>query len=405
MDINLGAINTRLHALQTVKVAKPYQRQKSKLQQELEAFLASLTIPKSLLSASPHDLIRFLIWKDQQGKTAVHTPQCPSFGSNRRRALCACPTRLAAGTVESYIGKLRAIFISAGLREQSCDSLTLGNPAAHPALKQYLTSMREEQAKARVTPKQAVPFFFDKFSTLCSHLRKLTLSQDLSPASRYLYSRDLAFFCLDFYSGDRASDLGRVYTKEILTLPDGDGFLFHHLFGKTLRGGSSNIFAVKACEDRSICPVANLRLYVTIADRMGIPLRDGYLFRVMDPKGKVSSNPFQGSAVASRLRHHLEVLRINDGETMHSFRAGCSITLSLLGASTEEVARHVGWRSLSTAKYYSQKEKVMDTAKLASLLRDSGATTATEPISQAARLGQQFRVHNQMRDFRLAFPS
>ena len=34
------------------------------------------------------------------------------------------------------------------------------NPAAHPSVKRYLTSVREEQAKARVTARQAVPRMF-----------------------------------------------------------------------------------------------------------------------------------------------------------------------------------------------------------------------------------------------------
>ena len=43
-------------------------------------FLASLPLPKSLASASPKDLISFLVWKVQQGKTTIHTPQCCYFG-------------------------------------------------------------------------------------------------------------------------------------------------------------------------------------------------------------------------------------------------------------------------------------------------------------------------------------
>ena len=57
--------------------------------------------------------------------------------------------------------------------------------------------------------------------------------------------------------------------------------------------------------------------------------------------------------VANRLVQHLKTLGIHNGESMHSFRSGCSITLSLLGVTSEEVARHVGWRSLDTAEYYS----------------------------------------------------
>ena len=158
--------------------------------------------------------------------------------------------RLAAGMVDSYIGKLRAIFASIGRAGSATDSPRVGNPAAHPIVKQYLISMREEQAQARVIPRQATPMFFDKFITLCTHLRQHTLSPTVTPTDRYLYSRDLAFFSLDFYSGDRASDLGRVKTREILTLPGEEGFLFHHTFGKTLRGHDTNLFAIKPCSNR-----------------------------------------------------------------------------------------------------------------------------------------------------------
>ena len=83
---------------------------------------------------------------------------------------------------------------------------------------------------------------------------------------------------LDFYSGDRASDLGRVYTKEVLLLPEDQGLLFHHTFGKTLRGkDSKNQFAVKRCpQDTVVCPVVNLTTYVKIADLMNINLREGF---------------------------------------------------------------------------------------------------------------------------------
>ena len=122
------------------------------------------------------------------------------FGS-RNRSSCPCPARLAAGTVDSYIGKLRAIFASIGRAGSATDSSGVGNPAAHPIVKQYLISMREEQAQARVIPWQATPMFFDKFVILCTHLRQHTSSPTVTPTDRYLYIRDLAFFSLDFYSG------------------------------------------------------------------------------------------------------------------------------------------------------------------------------------------------------------
>ncbi|KAK3729865.1 hypothetical protein QZH41_005452 [Actinostola sp. cb2023] len=53
------------------------------------------------------DIIKFLISRDSSGKTVVHKPSCSNSG-------CACPRRLAAGTVDSYLGKIRAIFNSMG---------------------------------------------------------------------------------------------------------------------------------------------------------------------------------------------------------------------------------------------------------------------------------------------------
>ena len=128
--------------------------------------------------------------------------------------------------------------------------------------------------------------------------------------------------------------------------------MFHHNFGKTLPGKDSNIFAVKKCpHDSIVCLVVNLTTYVKLADLMNIKLREGFLFRATDPKGRVSTKPFVGSTVANYLRLYLTTLEIHEGETMHSFRSGCSITLSLLGASDDQVARHVGWKSVQTAQY------------------------------------------------------
>ena len=160
---------------------------------------------------------------------------------------------------------MRSIFIEAGRGDVWNDVLGVGNPAAHPSVKQYLSSVREEQAKARAFKKQATPIFFEKLTELCLYLRGLVFSKGATAVQRYLYARDLAFFCLDFYSGDRASDLGKIFTKGIVSLPDGSGFLYRHTFGKTLRGGGkTNTFMGKECPDPKTCPVANLKLYVCL---------------------------------------------------------------------------------------------------------------------------------------------
>ena len=63
-----------------------------------------------------------------------------------------------------------------------------------------------------------------------------------------------------------------------MALSDGDGFLFHYTFGKTLRGKDANTFMIRKFRDPVFCPVANLRLYVNLCDLMSIDLREGHLF-------------------------------------------------------------------------------------------------------------------------------
>ena len=113
VSLDLPTIDHRISSLQSVRAAKPYEKQKCSLHFELESFLSSLPTPKSPISASLKGVIRFLVWKDSKGKTKIHSSSCPNFGSHSKRK-CRCPTRLAAGTVNNTPGKLHAILHSTG---------------------------------------------------------------------------------------------------------------------------------------------------------------------------------------------------------------------------------------------------------------------------------------------------
>ena len=65
-------------------------------------------------------------------------------------------------TIDNLLRKLRAIFAEAGLGGEWDDRLGIGNPVSHPSIKNYLKLIEEEQAKARIFPKKAVPLFLDK---------------------------------------------------------------------------------------------------------------------------------------------------------------------------------------------------------------------------------------------------
>ena len=158
---------------------------------------------------------------------------------------------------------------------------------------------------ARTFPVQATPLFLDKLRSPCSYLRDLAIDPSLKPSTRYIIVRDLAFFSVDFFSGDRGSDLGRVKSCDVLTMPDKKGLLINQVFGKTLQGNNNNVFGLKPICNAPYCPITNLRFYVAMVKEMGIDLKYGFLFRTSDRKGNISNLPFVGSAVSNRLRKHL----------------------------------------------------------------------------------------------------
>ena len=59
-----------------------------------------------------------------------------------------------------------------------------------------------------------------------------------SPAQLFVLARDQAFFKVQFFGGDRAGDLGRMKTKEILYFPGKKALHFNHTLTKSLRDGT-----------------------------------------------------------------------------------------------------------------------------------------------------------------------
>lgn len=66
-----------------------------------------------------------------------------------------------------------------------------------------------------------------------------------------------------FFAGDRASDLLGLKTVDIniRRFPDNSGFLFNHVWTKTLRSGDPHVFPFKRGRNKQVCPVAGIELY------------------------------------------------------------------------------------------------------------------------------------------------
>lgn len=95
-------------------------------------------------------------------------------------------------------------------------------------------SFTRRQAAAAILLRQVVPFQPAKIK-LVQYLYVQLRNPSKQPIQRYLLVRDIVFFIIDFFTGDRASDLGRLQSHSVFRLPNASGFLLNVSFGKTLR--------------------------------------------------------------------------------------------------------------------------------------------------------------------------
>ena len=85
--------------------------------------------------------------------------------------------------------------------------------------------------------------FYDKFTRLIAYLPGLIAEGSvLTPFNRYLLVRDITFIVTDFYTGDRASDLGHLKADELFRLKEREGVLLNLTFSKTRCAGQLRPF-------------------------------------------------------------------------------------------------------------------------------------------------------------------
>ncbi|KAI8485266.1 hypothetical protein Bbelb_370130 [Branchiostoma belcheri] len=212
LEVNLTEINARYDEIMGTQENSAYGKQKRVLAGLLSEFLAALNPPKTLENAAPSDIVKFLIFKDDVGKTKVHKAGCQSNGPGLEA--CVCPNRLAFKTVDSHIGKLRAIFNERGKGGEWDERLGLGNPAASLVVKKYLKSVTEGQLQQGLTPRQAKPVFLEKIVKVCKLIEQRR-QLETSAIKIFILARDEAIFKALFFAGDRVSDLMRCRTDEV----------------------------------------------------------------------------------------------------------------------------------------------------------------------------------------------
>ena len=124
----------------------------------------------------------------------------------------------------------------------------------------------------------------DKLTQL-SFLLNRRLDEADTPLQKFIIARDQAYFKTAFFSGHRPGDLGQVKVPEIWRFPNDDGFLFNHIWGKSLRDGDHNVFGIRRNPQMTMCPIRGIGHYLDVARQVKVDLTRGYLFRRTTPKG------------------------------------------------------------------------------------------------------------------------
>lgn len=322
-------------------------------------------IGTSIQTCSPYDICLYLAWKDSSGKTPVHDKNCPEIG--KRSATCPCTRRLAYGTVQTKTSQLKVMLDKLGRTGPWAPTESTGNPILSEEVRVYTKQIRAEQSQGHSLRKQAIPIFASKLRLIAMMIDRHLQLPETSTKSKYVLARDQAIFKLMFFGGDRAADAGRMLSQEARTLPDGLGLIIRHTWGKTQRCDKPNVFTLFKCPDTMLCPVLGLSKYMEIASSLKIDLTTGYLFRPVTSEGLVMDSALSYESIYDRLKHYLNKLGINDGETPHSLRAGCAITMRSIATSSdlEPIKSHIGWASNSSAELYTRSTSADQAASMA----------------------------------------
>ena len=125
-------------------------------------------------------------------------------------------------------------------------------------------------------------------------------------------------------------------------LPEDNGLLISQSFGKTATLDDPHNFAIFSSADQEICPVSHLGKLISNSALMGYDYCKGHMFRVKDNKSKIIvDKPVSSSAMADPLPLHIKLVTLYDGETSHSSRRRCAITLELLNISKTGISQHI----------------------------------------------------------------
>ena len=122
-----------------------YESQKRRDWNTFCQYLRNQQPPVHISQCSSNNILDFLQYLDQFGKTKVHAHGCIFFGQVEPAGQCNCPLKQAWGSLDALIGRLRAAYEENG-------GFSERNPFAGGGIRVFLREVRDSQAKARGVP-------------------------------------------------------------------------------------------------------------------------------------------------------------------------------------------------------------------------------------------------------------
>ena len=153
----------------------------------------------------------FLTHKDLKG-TPLHDLKCISRDT-RSSSECDCSLRRSAGSVDSLIGQIRAIFKGPWSWKRTERFTRCRKPCRGNNYQTVFECSKIEQSTSAVTPKKATPLFLDKLTIVSRHISYTLFNPRNSLQRNFVLHRDIAFLQFFVYSGDRAWDFGNLRIK------------------------------------------------------------------------------------------------------------------------------------------------------------------------------------------------
>ena len=169
------------------------------------------------------------------------------------------------------------------------------------------------------------------------------------------------------------------------------------MFGARPYGMVGLTFLNVSTPNPTLCHIRAIETYVAIARELGISLSCGYLFPSTNHQGHIVDTNLLSFMAESRFRKYLCDAQIDSGETLHSFRSGCALTLAFSGSPLADVISHVGWSTSKTALYY---------LKLADgICAGAPADFLASALPQCQEASRVYEDYNALKDFVSAFPA